>query len=221
MTIVELEAIAAQAVRPAGQYSVVAVVDHKPGGRLANGSPSGIGGETRYGAAWFDGLRRSKPIALFARQRDAFTLIDLLTDRTLRSAPRSAAPRSQAEGPAEGGAVRSARSHERSTPPLPDVAEVLTGARGGRTASTTYPTPGSPGAPLCKARGRSLEDLPVARNGQRRQTCDDACRQAFHRGQRAPVSGGRDARVPQRPVTASPPHPRLQGGDRRGPRTRC
>jgi hypothetical protein len=30
---------------------VVVTVDHRPGGRLANGSPSGVGGETRYGLA--------------------------------------------------------------------------------------------------------------------------------------------------------------------------
>lgn len=198
-TIVELEAIAARAVWPAGATSVVALVEVTPGGRLANGSPSGIGSVTRFGAAYFDGRRRSAPIALFDQQRDAFQLIDLLSGRTLRSAPRSVAPRSQAEGPAERGAVRSVRPHRRSNPRLPDVVGDPP-SRDGRTTSQSVPTSGSPGAPieapvagasrvLCKACGRDLTDLPLPRNGQRRRTCDDACRQAFHRGQRAPIPG--------------------------------
>lgn len=53
--------------------------------------------------------------------------------------------------------------------------------------------PTSPGRSFCKACGRDLAELPPSRSGQHRQTCDDACRQAYHRGQRAPIAGVVDA----------------------------
>lgn len=204
-TTAELERIAERAIWPSGSTDVVGVVDVKPGGRLPNGSPSGIGGETRYGAAFFDGLRRSPAIAMFEKRTDADRLIRILKDgSTLRSGPRSVAALTEA-GSAERGSVPSARSQRRSS------ARSRGRSLDGIQRSDGAPMPqdaGSPGAPSstapqgpehaagatrdgvrCKACGRSLAALPPSRNGQRRQTCNDACRQAYRRGHRAPVPG--------------------------------
>lgn len=203
MTTAELERIVRGAVWPAGSIDVVALVDVMPGGRLPNGSPSGIGVVTRFGAAFFDGLRQSPPIAMFDRQTDAHNLIRIMKGGTaLGSAPRSVAARSQDAGSAERGAVPSveplARRSKLATPSGPgieaqgvaatrsaDAPAVTAGARAGQSdgdpaGSGRAIASASPG-PTCKACGR-----PLPESGRGRQTCDDACRQAFHRGQRYP-----------------------------------
>lgn len=78
-TDAELREIALAAVPPSGTLDCVAYVEHTPGGTLPNGTPNGLGGHTRYGAAWFDGLKTSAPIALFDDQKDAYRLINLIT----------------------------------------------------------------------------------------------------------------------------------------------
>lgn len=165
---------------------------------------------TTYAVVPIIGGRRDGAPVIRGNQRDCTIAYELLTGRALRSAPRSAAERidvpgrsslaGDPAGPAERGAVRSVRSHERSNPSLPDVAGA--DARGGRTASATATASGPPGAHAglakqpagpapepCKACGRDLSHLPTPKSKIRRQTCDDSCRQAYHRGERAPESG--------------------------------
>jgi hypothetical protein len=206
-TTAELHEIAARTTWPAGAAAVVAVVDVTPGGRLATGVPSGLGVESRYGAAFFDGLRRSPAIAWFPAQRDAFRLIDILrTGTALRFAPHSVAARQadsggggpevdEPSGTAERGAVQSAgqvaRRRQPSRRPVAAAAahrpdDALTPPA---EASVVERVGAEPGGPSCKACGRDLSSLPRSRTGQRRQTCDDACRQAFARGERAPLPG--------------------------------
>lgn|GEM_PF-5429675 len=145
--IAELEAIAANTVRSAGR-TVVLIEAGTTGERLPNGSFSGIGGTTRWGVAWFDGLRKSAPIALFERQHEAHVLADLLEHgSTLRSAPRSVAA-SLTGGSAERGAVPSAdrltaaarRSSSRT------ARRPLAAGLNGDVVPATIA--GSPGAPL-------------------------------------------------------------------------
>lgn len=221
-TAVELERIAAGAIPMIDATDVVAIVAQAtPGGRLSNGSPSGLGVEVRYGAAWFDGIRRSEPIAMFERQRDAFALIDLLTGRALRSAPRSVAAVSEGRSSGEGrgperphGQLDSvSRTPARGTRRLDGAARArAAGARApgvnleapetvgadpdgslGQPSSIAGAADAVPGASragrFCKACGADLSARPPSRTGQTRMTCDDACRQAFHRGQRAPIPG--------------------------------
>lgn len=78
-TTEELREIALAAVPPSGTLDCVAYVEHTPGGTLPNGTPNGLGGHTRFGAAWFDGLKTSEPIALFDNQKDAYRLIGMIT----------------------------------------------------------------------------------------------------------------------------------------------
>lgn len=152
--LAELEAIAANEVRPTGHVTVVLVEAGTTGDRLPNGSFSGIGGTTRYGPAWFDGLRKSAPIALFERQYEARVLADLLDHgSTLRTAPDSVAGARQHAGSVETGAVPSAddrigrrRSSSRTLPrPLAEQPDGVT------PTDSTPPVErdaGSPGAPL-------------------------------------------------------------------------
>jgi hypothetical protein len=60
---------------------------------------------------------------------------------------------------------------------------------GGAAGSASGIASASPGPKRCAACGRDLSTLPPSRTGQRRRTCNDVCRQAFHRGQRAPIAG--------------------------------
>jgi hypothetical protein len=109
--IAELEQIARSArTARAGESDVVAIVDGAQGGRLSNGVPSGLGVTTRYGAAWFDGLRRSEAIAWFDDQADVYRLIGLLkaAPTTTRSAPRLVAADRGTGRSAEEGAVQAA-----------------------------------------------------------------------------------------------------------------
>jgi hypothetical protein len=204
MTTAELERIARDVVAPGAATSVVAVVDVTPGGRLASGVPSGIGVETRYGAAFFDGLRKGPAIAWFPNQRDAYRLIELLdTGRALRSTPRSVA--ALTPGSAERGVVQSAPAHPGALPP--DGRRWVPGGPKASRSPVDMPVdedagsePGvnvdPPGAvapvvagALCAACGTSLADFPPSRTGQKRKTCGDACRKAYQRGHRAPVPG--------------------------------
>jgi hypothetical protein len=96
MTGLEFERLARSTIPPVGASGAVAIVDHTPGGRLSkplDSYPSGIGGRTRWGAAWQvdGGLQAPRTIALFDRQSDALRLVRLIngtTDRTPRPAPR-------------------------------------------------------------------------------------------------------------------------------------
>lgn len=75
-----LGSIAAEAVPPSGTLDVVVVVEHQQGSKIKGTDLwSGLGGVTQYGVAWFDGLKASKPIALFDHQKDAHALAALLT----------------------------------------------------------------------------------------------------------------------------------------------
>lgn len=62
---------------------VVLTVDVKPGRRLPNGAPSGIGGETTYGVAiTTNGIDRQEiPGVVFSRQREAQRYADALQQR--------------------------------------------------------------------------------------------------------------------------------------------
>src|SRR5688572_23868954 len=93
MTGHDLEAIARELVPPVGVNGVCAVVENEPGGCLASGQPNGIGGRTRYRAAWVIGGRRSVPVGpAFERQRDAYRLIDLMAGVTPGHPAASAGP---------------------------------------------------------------------------------------------------------------------------------
>lgn len=75
----EIRVMALEAVPPSGTLDVVARVEHTHGGKIAGTDLwSGIGGETRYGAAWFDGLKATPFGPDFENQRDAFKLINAL-----------------------------------------------------------------------------------------------------------------------------------------------
>jgi hypothetical protein len=75
----EIEAIAAAVVLPEGATDLCMVVAHEPGGKMPDGSPSGIGGSTRFGPAWvIDGRAKSEPIALLDKQADARALLRLI-----------------------------------------------------------------------------------------------------------------------------------------------
>lgn len=72
--------VLATAIPPAGTVDVMAVIVHEPGGKLPDGSPSGLGSRARYGAGWFDGLEKSEPIGelLFDTPREAYDFINSL-----------------------------------------------------------------------------------------------------------------------------------------------
>lgn len=177
MTGLELERIARDVIPPEGATQVVAVVDHQPGARLQNGSPSGLGGRTRFGAAFLmDGLRRSTPIALFDRQADALRLVGILNGRpTSRGGLDTATP---VERRAVADPVR---------PPAP----VQDGA--GLTAGDTCPGCGGP--------------TPPGRHGQRRATCSAACRQrvSYRRDAEARAAATRTGTPDLTPSRASEP----------------
>lgn len=79
MTTPDLLRLARSVIPPVGATMAIAVVEGEPGGRLANGSPSGLGGRIRHGAAWLvDGRTRTAAIATFDRPRDAIALVRLL-----------------------------------------------------------------------------------------------------------------------------------------------
>jgi len=194
--VAELERIAANVVRPSGAFTVVIVEAGTTGERLPSGHFSGIGGTTAWGPAWFDGLRKSKPVHLFPTVKDARALAAILDGRepALRSSPHSVAapPRSHAAaGPAERGEVPSVVPGTRA-PRTPRSARLhdAVGTRAGSPASAlSEASVAEAPAVTCAACGRDMADLPPSRTGQLRKTCGDACRKAYQRGHRAPVPG--------------------------------
>lgn len=184
--------------------------DRSPSGLIVEPDGSRRAPRTWYGVAWVvDGRLKSKPIALLDRQADAFILIDLLrTGSSSRSARRSVAAVASAHrgdvGPAEGRAVQADVEASAADHPFPadartagdsGVAEAerdrsqkaLPRERSGRSRPGLSPTQAGP-TRRCKACGMSLEGRGPGQ-GQARQTCDDACRQAFRGGARAPEPG--------------------------------
>lgn len=152
MTTVDLLKLARSTIPPVGATMAVAVVEHEPGGKLANGGPSGLGGRTRYGAAFLvDGRTRTAPIALFDRQRDAFTLVRILNGEAPQGQPDPTTP-------------------GRSPGAVPDRAGPGASDPGGSDS----PDPGG----VCAGCGGPLL---LGRRGQRRRTCSAACRQRARR----------------------------------------
>jgi hypothetical protein len=75
----EIAATAASVVLPDGVTDLCMVVDVTKGESFPDGTPKGIGVETRYGPAWvIDGRGKSAPIALYASPYDARDLYDLI-----------------------------------------------------------------------------------------------------------------------------------------------
>jgi 5-methylcytosine-specific restriction endonuclease McrA len=164
----DLERLARTLVQPSGTRGAVAVVDHTPGGRLSkplDSYPSGIGGRTRWGAAWQVDGGRGMPItiALFDRQADAHRLVRLINGTTSTSRPASRVPVS--EEPAEVPTSRGA------SPSLPV------------TATNSVAVEPEPATELCAGCGKPI---PPGRHGQRRLTCSAACRQRASRSGRDP-----------------------------------
>jgi hypothetical protein len=174
--LAELDRIARNVVVPLGATGVRAVVDHQPGDRLVNGSPSGLGSRTRFGAAFtFDGGRRvGQPIALFDRGRDALALVRILegAEPAPRSAPDHIVPPAvSAQGRVE------ASSHDGVSPSMPvavagpgpvavipEPAQVVDGGWHGAVDDLLT-------CEVCSG------PMPTGRHGQERRTCSDACRQ--------------------------------------------
>src|SRR5574337_962148 len=132
-TDAELREIALAAVPPSGTLDCVACVEHAPGGTLPNGAPNGLGGHTRYGAAWFDGLKTSEPFALFDDQKDAYRLIRVVTGEEGELWRRKEAQRARiAElDAAEAAAAAEAKETERSLRKLAKKGVDLKEATGG------------------------------------------------------------------------------------------
>lgn len=143
VTGLELERIAANTVRPAADHAIAMVVVGTTGGRLANGSFSGVGGQTLWSPVWFDGIRKSQPIHLFESQHDARALADLLDPRrsTLGPAPRSVAGAAAPAGTAEGGAAPSAVAHDSRSGRR--TAEPTLGGSAPAASTDTHSGPGS------------------------------------------------------------------------------
>lgn len=145
-TDAELREIALAAVPPSGTMDCVAYVEHTPGGTLPNGTPNGLGGHTRYGAAWFDGLKTSEPFALFDNQKDAFRLINLVTGEEGELWRRKEVRRARiAElDAAEAAAAAEAKETERSLRKLAkkgvDIAEATGGGSSRRSRSSEKPS---------------------------------------------------------------------------------
>lgn len=168
MTAAELERLARSVIPPVGATALVAVVDHEPGGRLANGAPSGLGGRTRFGVAWqLFGLVVHRPaIAFFDRQVDARRFLDILSGRD--RAPRPGSDLAPALGTVE-------REQAQAEAPvraddLPSMPAVATGPE----PVAVNPSP----AGTCAGCGGPV---PRGRHGQRRLTCSAACRQRARR----------------------------------------
>jgi len=153
-------------------------------------------------------------------QADCHRFDDILTGASLRPAPRSVAAVETRGRPAERGADRSLAPQDSLPRPGGRGARASRLVDGEARSSGRNATVTSPGPP-CKACGADLSGLAPSRTGQRRQTCDDACRQAYRRGQRAPLPGvvddesiGRLSRLSRRSTAAhrgAPTH-RGRGG---------
>ncbi len=212
MTSVELERIARDVVPPIGATGWrITVLDTRPAttyavvpilfGRL-DGRPVFTGAQRdchRFYELLSGGALRSAPRSVVA-------------DNPGDSAERGAGPSVLLEGRSSPGSrwssgrnrrpTGTARAHMDDAPspgastPTPRRAQTTARATGKVTAAPTSdsglteaPDPESPAPPACKACGADLSALPPSRTGQRRTTCNDACRQAYHRGQRAPIPG--------------------------------
>jgi hypothetical protein len=159
----DLERLARTLVQPSGTRAAVAIVDHTPGGRLSkplDAYPSGIGGRTRFGAAWQVDGGRGMPIAIatFDRQDDALRLVRLINgtaDRTPRPAPRPPVLEELPEAPVRADVLP-------SMPVAATVSVAVESKPAGRCAGCGVP-------------------LPPGRRGQRRSTCSAACRQRARR----------------------------------------
>jgi hypothetical protein len=201
MTTVELERIARDVVWPAGE-TLVAVVEVEPCGRLTNGTPSGIVTDadgtkrlprTRYGVAFFDGIRRSRPAAMLGSQRDTYRLMDILEGR----APTSRGARNPLPAAVTGG-----QEPDRA---LPEAPQSLTSA--GRTGVGSDPradasgerTPGGASLRLCEG---CDEPLPEGARPNR-TTHDGACRVRAARRRAAAKAGGVDDSGAHGDVTVS------------------
>lgn len=79
-TQAEIDEVLATVVPPANTVDVMAIIVSEPGGTLPNGTPNGLGGRTRYGAAWFDGLKKGEPLGglLFDDPKEAYSFISAL-----------------------------------------------------------------------------------------------------------------------------------------------
>lgn len=198
MTTAELERLARSVIPPVGATALAAVVEAEPGGRLANGLPSGIGGRTRFGVAWqlFGRVVHSPAIALFDRQADARRFRDILDGRAPTSRPGSdLAP---ALGSVEQGQAQ-AEAPVR-VPALPSTPAVATGPE---------PVAVMPATRRCAGCGGPL---PPGRHGQQRLTCSAACRQRARRRPAeertsTPTDGGMALVTPSR-ASAVDPTPR-------------
>lgn len=195
MTGLELERLARSVIPPVGATALVAVVDHEPGGRLVNGSPSGLGGRTRFGVAWqlFGRVTHSPAIALFDRQVDARRFLDILSGRD--RAPRPGPDLAPALGTVEQGQAQA------QAPVRADVLPSTPAVAAGPEPVAVMP------AGTCAGCGGSL---PPGRHGQRRLTCSAACRQrARRRAGAEPTPASTDSGpgfvTPSRPSTDPAP----------------
>jgi hypothetical protein len=182
MNAVELERIARSTIPPIKATGLCLVVDHEPGGVLANGAPSGMGGRTRFGPAWIiDDRVKSRPIALFDRQADAHRLLSILRGDAPASRPAPVIPAAE---PLAGASP----DLERTEAPEPELLDAS--LPGSLTAPEAQSAPS--GIPSCGECGGPLPD--EALTGRPRLTCSDACRQAYSRRNRvtklADDSGG-------------------------------
>ena len=188
---VELERIARDVVPPVGATGWrLTVLETRP--------------STTYAVVPVIGGRLDGKPVYRGSQADCHRFGDILTGAALRPAPRSVATPSGGAGSAERGADRSAVARGRSTSRQdPAALDVVSIRREPVDGAAVTSEPGH-----CKACGRGIE-ASQSRTGQRRQTCDDACRQAYRRGQRAPLPGvvddesiGRLSRLSRRSTAA-------------------
>jgi len=169
MTTAELERLARGIIPPVGASSIVAVVEHEPGGRLVNGSPSGLGGRTRFGVAWqlFGRVVYQPAIALFDRQADAHHFLDILAGRVPTSRPGpDLAPAT--------GAVEQGQAQAEAPVRVPGLPSTPAAATGPEPAAA-IPEPATGRCAGCGS------PIPPGRHGQRRLTCDATCRQRARR----------------------------------------
>lgn len=156
----ELQAIAAGVVVPPGATDVVMVVDHTPGGMLPNGTPNGLGGQTRYGPAFFiDGRKADEPIALFDTQAEARQLLKLIAGPEGELWQRKEARRQriteleEIERANQAAAREEARVVRRLSRAGIDIAEATGGGSSRRSTSSARPT-GTTGRPRAVRRKR-------------------------------------------------------------------
>lgn len=169
MTGVELERRARNVLPPVGATGLRMTTVAEPGGRLTNGSPSGLGGSVRFGPVWLvdGGRHESRPIEVFDRQVDALRFFHLI-------AGTEPAPRSAPGGSVESmGALDGTSDQERTgAPSRVDASPLEPAVARGPEPVAVIPEPAEAGS--CAGCG---EPLPPGRHGQRRLTCSAACRQ--------------------------------------------